>query len=112
MDLKNKKIGFAMTGSFCTFKKTFDVFKDVVNSGADVFPIMSETSYSTDTRFGKSSDFVLQAEQLSGKTVIKSVKEAEPIGPKQMLDILVVAPCTGNTLAKLAAGIADSPVLT
>lgn len=110
MDLKNKKIGFAMTGSFCTFKKTFDVFKDVVNSGADVFPIMSETSYSTDTRFGKSSDFVLQAEQLSGKTVIKSVKEAEPIGPKQMLDILVVAPCTGNTLAKLAAGIADSSV--
>lgn len=81
-----------------------------MNTGADVYPIMSENVYSTDTRFGKCSDFIKQAETLTGKQVIKSVKEAEPIGPKQMFDILVVAPCTGNSLAKLAAGIADSSV--
>lgn len=84
--------------------------EDLAGTGADIYPIMSENVYSTDTRFGKCEDFIKRAEEICGKKVIKSVKESEPIGPKEMLDILIVAPCTGNTLAKLASGIADSSV--
>ncbi|MCH5184887.1 MAG: dipicolinate synthase subunit B [Oscillospiraceae bacterium] len=110
MDLTDKKIGFAITGSFCTFEKTFLALEALSKTGADIYPIMSENVYSTDTRFGKCADFIARAEKICGKKIIKSVKEAEPIGPKQMLDILVIAPCTGNTIAKIASGIADSSV--
>ena len=104
------KAGFAICGSFCTFSKVIPQMKNLKEKGINVFPIMSEISYSTDTRFGKSRDFVREIENICEKKVIASVKDAEPIGPKKMLDVLIIAPCTGNTLAKLALGIADTSV--
>lgn len=110
MELKNKKIGFAMCGSFCTFKKVLEELEVLCESGAEVFPIMSETAFSTDTRFGNAEDFRKKITALCKKPIISTVKQAEPIGPKELLDALVIAPCTGNTIAKLAAGIADTSV--
>lgn len=104
------KAGFAICGSFCTFSKVIPQMKNLKEKGINVFPVMSEISYSTDTRFGKSRDFVREIENICEKKVIASVKDAEPIGPKKMLDVLIIAPCTGNTLAKLALGIADTSV--
>lgn len=110
MDLKNKKIGFAMCGSFCTFSKAIVAVKQLKDAGADVIPIMSETAYSTDTRFGKADEFKNRLKDITSNDVIASIRDAEPIGPKLCLDLLVILPCTGNTLAKLANGIADSSV--
>lgn len=110
MMLEGKNIGFAITGSFCTFKRVFPKVKELCEKGARVIPIMSEISYSTDTRFGKAEDNINFLEEITGEKVIGRIKDAEPIGPKKMLDVLIVAPCTGNTLAKLANGIADSSV--
>ena len=110
MDWENKTIGFAMCGSFCTFKRAVAAMEKLKSTGADVVPIMSGISYSTDTRFGKAEDFINQIKEITGREIIHTVKEAEPIGPKKMLDMLIVLPCTGNTLAKLAAGIADTSV--
>ena len=110
MDFLGKTIGFAMTGSFCTFAKVVPQVQALVENGANVIPIMSETAYSTDTRFGTAESFREQLKQITGNEIIKSVKEAEPIGPKGLLDMLIIAPCTGNSLAKLANGIADSSV--
>lgn len=104
------RLGFAMCGSFCTFKRVIPVIRKLTDDGFDVYPIMSFTAYDTDTRFGAASDFISQIEDITGKKIIHSIKDAEPIGPKKLLDILVIAPCTGNTLAKLAMGIADTPV--
>ena len=109
MELKNKKIGFAMTGSFCTFSKTIEL-KKIVKTGAKVIPIMSYNSYNLDTRFGKASDFINEIESITGEKIIHTIQEAEPIGPKKMTDIMVIAPATGNTIAKLANGIIDGPV--
>ena len=110
MNLENKKIGFAVTGSFCTLSKAIKTFSDFSATGCDLYPIMSENTAATDTRFGKASDFEKAFADISGKNVIKSIKDAEPIGPKKLLDLLVILPCTGNTLAKLANGITDSSV--
>ncbi len=110
MDLKEKTIGFAVTGSFCTFSKVFPNIPQMVSEGAKVVPIMSEISYQTDTRFGKATDNINFIEEVTGKKIIHTIPEAEPIGPKKLLDVLVIAPCTGNTLAKIANGIADSVV--
>ena len=110
MTLENIKIGFAMCGSFCTFKKVIEEIENLKKTGAIIYPIMSEVAYSTDTRFGTSEDFRRQISDITQNSIIKTVKEAEPIGPKGYLDVLVIAPCTGNTLAKLAQGIADSSV--
>ncbi len=110
MKLTDKTIGFALTGSFCTFARVFPQIDALVQQGAKVIPIMSEISYTTDTRFGKAEEHIRKFEEITGEKVIASVRDAEPIGPKRMLDILVVAPCTGNSLAKLASGIADSSV--
>lgn len=110
MDLKGKSIGFAMTGSFCTFARVMKELEILAAKEAKLFPIMSEMAYNTDTRFGSCEDFRNRMEMLCGNSIIKSVKEAEPIGPKGFLDLLIIAPCTGNTLAKLAGGIADSSV--
>lgn len=110
MELKNKKIGFAMTGSFCTFSKTIEELKKIVKTGAKVIPIMSYNSYNLDTRFGKASDFINEIENITGEKIIHTIQEAEPIGPKKMTDIMVIAPATGNTIAKLANGIIDGPV--
>jgi len=110
MDFFGKKIGFAITGSFCTFAKVFPQIALLKDMGAEVFPIMSEISYSTNTRFGTAQEHIRFLEETTGKKVISKIPEAEPLGPKKILDILVVAPCTGNTIAKIANGIADSSV--
>ncbi len=110
MDLEGKRVGFAMTGSFCTFSKVIKEVEEVVKTGAIVTPIMSEMAAGTDTRFGKAEDFSNMLIGLTGNPIIKTIREAEPIGPKALFDILIVAPCTGNSLAKLANGIADTSV--
>lgn len=102
-------IGFAMCGSFCTFSKVFPMMESLARLHK-VFPILSTASASVDSRFGEAADFVSFAERICNRNVIRTISEAEPIGPKKMLDALVIAPCTGNTLAKLAHGIADGPV--
>ena len=104
------KIGYCLTGSFCTFEKSIKTIKDVVSKGYDVTPIMSENAYNTDTRFGKAAEIRQEIEAVTGKKVIHTIVDAEPIGPKKMFDILVVAPCTANTLGKLANGITDTAV--
>ena len=102
-------IGFAMCGSFCTFAKVFPMMEQLAKEHA-VYPIFSAVSASTDSRFGKASDFIAQAREICGRDVIQTIAAAEPIGPKKLLDVLVIAPCTGNTLAKLSHSIADTPV--
>lgn len=108
--MSQTRVGFAMCGSFCTFHKVLPEMENLVKQGYDVLPIMSGTAYSTDTRFGKAADFVRQIEDMTGHEIIHTIFSAEPIGPKKLLDILVIAPATGNTLAKLANGITDTPV--
>ncbi|MBE7026613.1 MAG: dipicolinate synthase subunit B [Ruminococcaceae bacterium] len=108
MDLINKNIGFAMTGSFCTFKKVVAELENLKNTGANIVPIMSSVAYTTDTRFGTSTDFINQIENICQNKIIHTIKDAEPIGPKKLLDALIIAPCTGNTLGKLAGGITDT----
>ena len=103
-------LGFAMCGSFCTFEAAMDQLRGLVKAGYQVIPIMSQNAYGTDTRFGRASDFVWEAEDICGRKVIHSIVGAEPLGPKNMVDALVIAPCTGNTMAKLACGITDTPV--
>ena len=108
--MQKETVGFAMCGSFCTFKKVIPQMKKLVNEGYRVIPIMSHTAYTTDTRFGKSQDFNEEIEQICGEKIIYTISGAEPIGPKELLDVLVIAPCTGNTLGKLANGISDTSV--
>ena len=108
MNIEGKRIGFVMTGSFCTFRKTIDELKKIVKLGTKVIPIMSENSYTMDTKFGKAEDFINEVEDITGAKILHTIQEVEPIGPKDMLDILVVAPATGNTIAKLANDIIDS----
>ena len=102
------RIGFAMTGSFCTFSRVVPQMKQLVDAGYRVVPIMSENAYATDTRFGLAAQWVEQAEAICGQSVIHTIAQAEPIGPKKLLDLLLIAPCTGNTLGKLASGIYDT----
>jgi len=110
MDLKGKKIGFALTGSFCTFKKVIEELKALSGTGAEIFPIMSPASSSFDTRFGTADSFMTQIKEITKKDIIKTIPQAEPIGPKNYLDAIIIAPCTGNTIAKIAGGITDTPV--
>ena len=110
MTLENKTIGFAMCGSFCTFQKALDAARNLKSAGADIIPIMSETAYSTDTRFGTALNFRKELEEITGRQILHTVYETEPIGPKKLLDALVILPCTGNTLAKLSNAVADSSV--
>ena len=102
------RIGFALTGSFCTFKAVFPQMERLVREGFHVTPIMSPSAYTTDTRFGAASDWIRRAEEITGEHVIHTIAQAEPIGPKKLLDLLIIAPCTGNTLGKLACGIYDT----
>lgn len=111
MTLKGKTIGVALTGSFCTYDKVFRELRQLADEGALVQTIFSDVSASTDTRFGKADSFIQKAEELTGVKPMMTIAEAEPIGPGSLLDILVLFPCTGNTLAKLANGITDTPVL-
>lgn len=110
MELNMLRIGFAVTGSFCTMEKATDEISTLVSNGAKVIPIMSEISVSTDTRFGSCGHFIDKITTVTGEKVICTIKDAEPIGPKKLLDALVVAPCTGNTMAKIAGSITDSCV--
>ena len=104
------RVGFALTGSFCTFDKAFAAAQGLVDSGFDVIPIMSFNAAGMDTRFGKAEDHIKKLEVMTGRQVIRTIADAEPIGPKRLLDVLVVAPCTAHTAAKLALGITDTPV--
>lgn len=110
MDGSGITIGFAITGSFCTFHKVFPQVQKLVEDGFRVIPIMSEISYITDTRFGTAEEHRTILETMTGNSIICGIKEAEPIGPKKLLDALIIAPCTGNTTSKLAHGIADTTV--
>ena len=103
------KVGFAITGSFCTHEKILKILKDLVEKGYDILPIFSYSVKNTDTRFGTAKDFYEKVVEITGKTPVDTIVGAEPIGPKNMIDILVVAPCTGNTLSKLANAITDTP---
>lgn len=111
MSLKDLKIGFGFTGSFCTYKRMFEELKRVVEAGAEVTPIFSFQAQHTNSRFGKADDFLEKARLITGHQPITTIAQAEPIGPKGLLDLVIIAPCTGNTLAKLANGMVDSPVL-
>ena len=110
MSLSGCRIGIGITGSFCTFDKIKIEIQKLTELGAEVTPVFSFHTQMFDTRFGKASEFIKDVEAITGKTGIKTIQEAEPVGPKKLFDILVIAPCTGNTIAKLAHGIADGPV--
>ena len=111
MTLSEKNVAFALTGSFCTFDRVFTEFEKLSAEGANLYPIFSVPSATFDTRFGKAEDWYTRAEKISGKPPVTTIIEAEKFGPSNLLDVLIIAPCTGNTLAKLAYGITDSPVL-
>lgn len=105
-----KNIGFAITGSFCTFDKILDEIQTLVDKGYNIIPILSFAVLNTDTRFYKAKEFYERIKDITKNTPIDSLASAEPVGPKNLIDVLVVAPCTGNTLAKLANAITDTPV--
>lgn len=111
MKLQGKKVGIALTGSFCTFEKMFKELQKLVEAGADIYPIMSDSSQTIESRFGKPDIYITKIKEITGKNPILSIEDAEPIGPKAYLDVLAILPCTGNTAAKLANGITDTPVL-
>lgn len=111
MNFEGMNIGYALTGSFCTFSDTIKEIEKLVELKANVFPVFSFNAQSIDTRFGKASDLMEKIEKITGNKIIKTIEAAEPIGPKNNLDVFVVAPCTGNTLAKMNNGICDTPAL-
>lgn len=104
------RLGFAMCGSYCTYAEVFRALEGLQADYPDLTAILSENAALTDSRFGKSADFEKRLEAITGRPVIKTIAAAEPIGPKKLLDALVIAPCTGNTLGKLACGITDTAV--
>lgn len=103
-------IGYAFCGSFCTHKKSIQELKGLRAQGYDILPIMSDNVYNIDTRFGKAKDLIKEVEEITGNEVVHTIVEAEPLGPKIKLDALIISPCTGNTLAKIARGITDTSV--
>lgn len=111
MEVKNKNIGFVLTGSFCTFNKTIPKIKELNDLGANIIPVMSYNSYELDTKFGKAKDFINKIENICKKEIIHTIQDAEPIGPKHLTDIMIVAPASGNTMSKLACDIIDTPSL-
>lgn len=108
--MEDKTIGFAVCGSFCTHSRALAALEQVAAQYKTIIPIVSEIVTTTDTRFGTAHDLIQQMERICGRKVVSSIVEAEPIGPQKLLDLLVIAPCTGNTLSKMAAGITDSSV--
>lgn len=111
MDLKGKRVGFAFTGSFCMFRRTINELKKLSEiENISIFPIMSFNSFNLDTKFGKAVDFEKEIEEITQNKIIRTITDAEPIGPKNMFDILIIAPCSGNTIARLANDIIDTPV--
>lgn len=110
MLLDGVKIGFAITGSFCTFSKIIPQIEKLKNEGAEILPIISDSVNNFDTRFNTADEFKNKIHLITGKYPINTIVDAEPIGPKSLLDIIVIAPCTGNTIAKIANAITDGPV--
>ena len=108
--MKAKRVVWAMCGSFCTFEKTLGVMEAMVHSGVEVLPLMSFNAAGLDTRFGTAESWKKKVEAVTGRKPIETLQGAEPLGPQNMADAMVIAPCTGATLAKLAAGISDTPV--
>lgn len=111
MKLQGLNVGIGLCGSFCTFKQVIKEIENMVNIGINVIPVMSFNAQSINTRFGEADYFKKQIEDLTGNHIITTIEDAEPIGPKKLFDIMIVAPCTGNSLAKLNFGITDTPVL-
>ncbi|MDA5107320.1 dipicolinate synthase subunit B [Brevibacillus thermoruber] len=109
--LQGKTIGFGLSGSHCTFDETMPQIKRLVDAGARVVPIVTQTILTTDTRFGTSESWQRKLVEITGETLITSIPEAEPLGPSKLLDVMVIAPCTGSTTSRLANAITDSPVL-
>lgn len=109
--LQGKTIGFGLSGSHCTFEETMPQIKRLVDAGARVIPIVTNTILTTDTRFGTSESWQKQLLEITGEKLITSIPEAEPLGPSKLLDVMVIAPCTGSTTSRLANAITDSPVL-
>ncbi len=107
--MARSKLGFALTGSFCTFRRNLDLMREL-SGEYDIIPIFSFHAAALDTRFGKAADFLSEAEEICHRPVIQTIQEAEPIGPMAMTDLMLVSPCTGNTLAKLALSVTDTPV--
>ena len=110
MRLEDASVGFALCGSYCTYAQVFAALEALVPQAGTVIPILSEQSGCRDTRFGAAADFRARLENLCGNQVLDSIVRVEPIGPKKLLDLLIIAPCTGNTLAKLACGVTDTAV--
>lgn len=108
--MEQLRVGFAFCGSFCTYTRAMEALEKVKARFGDITPIVSEASAACDTRFGNAHDFMREMERICDRRVIDTIVKAEPIGPKKLLDALVICPCTGNTLGKLASGIADSTV--
>lgn len=111
MNWKGITVGFALTGSHCTYDEVMPEIQRFIDAGANVIPIASHTVMTTDTRFGASADWQKRLRDMTGNEIIASIVDAEPLGPSKKLDVLVIAPCTGNTTSKLANAITDSPVL-
>jgi dipicolinate synthase subunit B len=110
MSIEGLKIGFALTGSSCNFSNVFPIIEDLAKKGADIYPIISHAVDAYDTRFGTAQEWKNKLKEITGKELITNIVEAEPVGPKLKLDVIVVAPCTGNTTAKLANAITDTSV--
>ncbi|GAK10971.1 LOW QUALITY PROTEIN: dipicolinate synthase subunit B [Geomicrobium sp. JCM 19039] len=111
MELKGKRIGFGLTGSHCTLEEVIPLIETLIQRGAEVVPFVSWTVQSTDSKFGKAADWIAAIEKASGHEVINSIVKAEPYGPKKPLDCMLISPMTGNSLAKFANALTDSPVL-
>lgn len=111
MNWQGKTVGYAITGSHCTLEEIMPQVKRFVDEGAKVVPIVSNSVQVTDTRFGTANNWLQQLKDITGSDIISTIVEAEPLGPSKLLDVLVIAPCTGNTTSKLANAMTDSPVL-
>lgn len=111
MKLKGKKIAVAVTGSFCTYEKVFRALEALQEEGAELQTIFSDAAQTIDSRFGKAGQFIEWARKITGREPMLSIAQAEPIGPKSLMDLLILMPCTGNSIAKLANGITDTPAL-
>ncbi len=109
--MKKTTLAYTICGSFCTISSSIQKMEELKNDGYEIIPIMSYNAYNWDTKFGKASDFKSKIESICEKEIIHTVPNAEPIGPKKMADIMIISPCTGNTLAKLSNGITDTPAL-
>lgn len=108
--MKKIKLAFGLCGSFCTMSSAIDQMEQLANMDYDILPIMSFNAYSLDTKFGKAQDFIERIESICSKRILKSLTDVEPIGPKNLADIMLICPCTGNTLSKICHAVTDTPI--